>query len=232
MVSGTDLSTVKSTLKADENKYVSLSFTDCESMTEIVTSAFRDCTNLASVVIPDGVTSIGASTFYGCTSLKSVVIPNSVRSIGSNAFRDCTNLTSVVIPYGVTSIGIFAFRDCTSLESVVIPNSVTAIDGTAFQNCEVISFEVDESNPAYKSVGGSLLSKDGTSLIRAGNAIGEFSFPSSVTRIDEDAFYGCTSLATINYTGTEEQWNAIHKGSKWNNNCPANMNINCNYTAE
>ena len=39
--------------------------------------------------------------------------------------------------------------------------------------------------------------------------------PEGVTTIGNYAFYQCTSLATINYTGTEEQWKAISTGSYW-----------------
>ena len=41
-----------------------------------------------------------------------------------------------------------------------------------------------------------------------------------------------TSLATINYTGTKEQWKSIAKEDYWNGNCPKNMVINYNYTGD
>ena len=42
---------------------------------------------LASITIPQGVTSIGGSAFSNCTSLASITIPQGVTSIGSSAFQ-------------------------------------------------------------------------------------------------------------------------------------------------
>ena len=86
-----------------------------------------------SVTIPDTidgrkVTSIGGYAFRECTSLTSVTIPDSVTSIEQYAFRDCTSLTSVTIPDSVTTIGGSAFWGCKNLTSVTIPDSVTRIE--------------------------------------------------------------------------------------------------------
>lgn len=56
---------------------------------EIAMDAFRDCVDIISVVIPDGVKTIGANAFYQCKNLTSVTIPASVISIGANAFYRC-----------------------------------------------------------------------------------------------------------------------------------------------
>ena len=39
-----------------------------------------------------------------------------------------------------------------------------------------------------------------------------------VTSIGEYAFRNCTELTNVVFNGTIEQWNAISKGSKWNEN--------------
>ncbi|MDD7292821.1 MAG: leucine-rich repeat domain-containing protein, partial [Clostridiaceae bacterium] len=62
-------------------------------VTNIGDYAFRDCTSLTSVTIPDSVTSIGRDAFYRCTGLTSITIPDSVTSIGKDAFLGCTGLT-------------------------------------------------------------------------------------------------------------------------------------------
>ena len=102
---------------------------------EIYENAFRNCTSLTSVTIPDSVTSIGSSAFSYCDSLTSITIPDSVTTIGSSAFYHCSGLTSITIPDSVTTIGKYAFYDCSSLTSVTIGDSVTAIGEDTFRNC-------------------------------------------------------------------------------------------------
>ena len=52
----------------------------------IGTMAFRDCTTLTSVTIPDSVTIIDFNAFENCTNLRSVDIPDSVTYIGDLCF--------------------------------------------------------------------------------------------------------------------------------------------------
>ena len=139
--------TIKYTLK-DPTSIVEVNqtgaFRGCSSLTSVtipnsVTSigdyAFCYCSGLTSINIPNTITTIGGYIFQGCSSLTSVTIPNSVTSIGNSAFNGCSGLTSITIPNSVTSIGDDAFMSCTTLTSVTIPNSVTSIGDYAFCGC-------------------------------------------------------------------------------------------------
>ena len=172
-------------------------FRNCENLTSITIrngltsigfAAFARCTSLVSITFPDSLTSIDQNAFYNCTSLTSITLPNSVTSIGANAFSDCTSLTSIVIPNGVTIIKIFTFENCTSLTSITIPNSVTSIGEEAFVGCTNLT------------------------SVTIGN---------SVTSMGRGAFHSCTSLKNITFEGTVAKWNAITFEPGWKYNVPA-----------
>ena len=97
--------------------------------------AFLQCSRLAAITVPEGVTGIGNYTFYGCSSLAEIILPESLTEIGLTAFRDCISLTGITIPEGVTSIRHYTFYGCIGLLSVTIPKDVTSIGNFAFFGC-------------------------------------------------------------------------------------------------
>ena len=153
-----------------------------EGVTSIGYSAFNGCESLTSVTIPEGVTSIGAWAFGSCTSLTNVNISEGVTSIGEYAFQSCTALTSVTIPEGVTSIGYSAFKRCTSLTSVTIPEGVTSIGACAFIQCPLTNLTLPNG-----------ITKLGDSAFRECN-ITSINIPGNVTNIEPGVFYGCQLL--------------------------------------
>ena len=174
-----------------------------ENTKTIAGDAFRKCTSLTSVTIPDSVTTIGDYAFSRCESLTSVTIGDSVTTIGEGAFYYCTNLTSVTIPDSVTSIGEYAFNNCYSLTSIIIPNSVTTIGESAFEYCIRLT---------TVTIGNSITTI-GDQAFYGCERLTSVTIPDSITRIESSAFDWCPSLTDVYYYGTAEQWSAISIGS-------------------
>ena len=101
----------------------------------IANDAFKNCTELKSVTLPNSVKKIGDSVFSGCTGLTSVTIGDSVTRIGEYSFYACYELTSITIPNGLTHISANAFYKCTELASITIPDSVVHIGDHSFADC-------------------------------------------------------------------------------------------------
>ena len=154
---------------------------------KISNSAFKNCSSLTSIEIPDSVTSIGSSAFSRCTSLTSIVIPNSVTSIGSDAFYKCSSLTSVVIGDNVKSIGSYAFYNCSSLTSIEIPDSVKSIGSYAFYSCDSLT---------SVTIGDSVTSI-GERAFYYCSSLTSVTMGNSVTSIGSYAFYNCDSLTSV-----------------------------------
>ena len=179
-------------------------------VTSIGEHAFYDCSNLASIVIPEGVTSIRDYAFYDCSSLTSIVIPKGLTSIGNSAFHDCSSLASITLPESLTSIGEHAFSFCSSLTSIVIPDGVTSIGENAFSDCgSLASITFSES---LTSIGknaffncralASIVIPDGVTTIEyytfgSCSGLTSITIPEGVTSIGDGAFDSCSSLASI-----------------------------------
>ena len=72
--------------------------------------------NIKSVIVTGG--NIPSCAFKNCSSLTNVVIPNDATNIGESAFYNCNGLTSIVIPNSVTSIDGYTFYNCSNLKTV------------------------------------------------------------------------------------------------------------------
>lgn len=129
-------------------------FEELESfgISSIPNSAFEDCVNLKSIVIPSTLDTIGEKAFKS-SGITNIAIPNSVRSIGANAFRGCTSLVTISIGTGITSIGDEVFRGCTSMTSMYIyatePPTLTNIN--AFSQNTTLIYVDSEYVDRYKT---------------------------------------------------------------------------------
>ncbi|MBR5552039.1 MAG: leucine-rich repeat domain-containing protein [Muribaculaceae bacterium] len=164
------------------------------SVTLIGYQAFRDCTGLTSLDIPNSVTRIDHAVFSGCSNMTSITIPNSVTYIGNRSFLNCTGLVSITLPNSVTYIGDSSFLGCTGLTSISIPNYVTEVGSYAFSGCtgltEVNYNAINSNSGEYDSPYNIF---DNCSNLKVVN-IGD-----SVKSISVQFFQNCIGLTTVNY---------------------------------
>ena len=113
-----------------------------------------------NIEISEGTKSIVGSAFSECKELCSVIIPNSVEAIGDRSFEHCINLDNLVIPSGIKTIGSYAFFDCISLSNIEIGSGLITINESAFgwcpNLCDVICMSVNVPNASENSFDGSL----------------------------------------------------------------------------
>ena len=116
--------------------------------------AFKDCSNVTSVLIPSSIKSIGINAFENCSNITEITIPEGVTLIGNNTFKGCEKLASVTLPTSLESIGANAFAGCTSLTSIVLPKNIQEIGANAFANCtKLATIEVFGDTPATLKTG-------------------------------------------------------------------------------
>lgn len=128
------------------------------TLTVIPYAAFKGCSNLSKVSIPNGVTTISNQAFggemvkigetkvYTGPKMTSISFPNTLQKIDEDAFANCGSLKSVTIPESVTSIGKHAFQHNVSLTDVyVIGNNVKIGDQAFDHNLTQNEFEYHAS---------------------------------------------------------------------------------------
>ncbi len=206
-----------------------------KSLETIGNSAFGHCESLVDVKIGEGVEYVGMSAFCGCSSLETVEIPASVEIISETVFSGCPQLkefkvandseyysahdgvlynknkTELIrypngrndiifeIPKGVKVLETEAFSGAT-FKRVIIPNTVTSIYGRVFFGCKNLDNVIIPENVTYMNGG----------VFRNCTSLTNITIPKALKRIYAYTFVDCYNLVTVNYTGSETQWENIN----------------------
>ena len=171
------------------------------TVTGIGRLAFKDCSNLTSISLPNTITNIGISAFNSCTGLTSISIPKSVTSIDGNAFYNCTNLTEVNISDLTAWCNIdFGNEACNPLrnESVlklngniitelVIPNDITEIKQYTFYGCSSFKSAIIHDN----------VTSIGKRAFFNCSQMESITIGSKLNTIDGQAFHWCYKLLEV-----------------------------------
>ena len=86
----------------------------------VASQAFRGCSQLTAVALPNTVTNLlGSSTFENCTSLMSVILPDGIIDLGQYAFSGCIALKGIDLPSTLASLGSYCFAECSAVDSII-----------------------------------------------------------------------------------------------------------------
>jgi len=153
--------------------------------------AFRNCTQLTAVTLPNGLVSIGSNAFQGCASLSRIDLPDSLTAIGTHAFYGCANLTQIALPDSLKRLHPYAFYGCSAVR-------LCSLDGQAA--CVLTDYGNTFTSPDFPQLALYAYERDGLRTLTVADCAQDaaaVSFPDGVTLIDDYAFFGCASLTEI-----------------------------------
>ncbi|MGN0453347.1 MAG: leucine-rich repeat protein [Ruminococcus sp.] len=172
---------------------------DGNSVTQIGSYSFENCTSIENLTIPDGITTIGENAFRFCSNIKTVSFPDELTAINNGSFSFCESLVQVTLPDSVTTIGDYAFQGCEAMTSIKLPNDLEILSSSLLTSCtSLTSIDIPAS---VKEIGqGALAHCYGLTSVTV---------PEGVTLIDGGAFSYCENLTSISLPDTLETVNGF-----------------------
>ena len=150
-----------------------------DTVTKMGDGIFKDCTQLTSVKLPNGIKELGLEVFYGAP-IPEIELPSSIRAL--NGTFENSGIKSIVIPDGVTKIASRTFSRCSDLKTVVLPDSVTAIEEWSFDSSGITEIKLDN----IKSIG--------NGAFKGCESLKCVILPEGLKSLGSSAFEKCTSL--------------------------------------
>ncbi len=206
----TSLKDALNTLKTNNSDVlVELDFSDA-TFTEIPANAFKNCSNITSVKLPQGCETIGTYAFSSTQNLETIYLPSSLKSIGNFNFS-CSGMHSKFYVYYSGTfeqwLGIemecspftYAWTDDEKLivkengEDKLIEGEIT-IDGSKvsrigsgafYRYTKITKVTITDG---VREIGNEAFS---------GTRITEITFPSNMDKMGEYAFSDCNQLTSI-----------------------------------
>lgn len=139
-----------------ENAFMNASFAELilpSSLKAILASAFKGCTNLKNIDLPEGIEYLGEDCFsktgletlhipdcvkvipnccfWNSRSLDTIILGSKIRELGYGVFSGCANLSQISLPETVEIISAECFRD-TAIKTLIVPSSVYKMSHKAF----------------------------------------------------------------------------------------------------
>jgi Leucine-rich repeat (LRR) protein len=164
---------------------------------KICPNAFENCYHLTELALLDShLTEIGANAFKSCINLQSICLPATLETIGERAFADCTYLNTITFEQGsaLCTIDACAFLKCLSLKTVCLPTPVKQLMEGAFLGCSNLHSETFAPGSTLREI---------QELAFSGTKLQSITIPASVTDIGGSAFFKCPLEKVFFETGSQ-----------------------------
>ena len=174
------------------------------SVAEIGVDAFCKCAKLTTVVFqryPRPERARGGSVFSCCMGKtddeEAPFVDSKLRLIDREAFCGCSSLRAIDLPDSVEEIGLDSFYG-SGLEAFTAPKALRVLRQSAFEDCK--SLKRAQLNEGLETLG-----SDDRPCGASWNGVFEDSalesvvLPSTLRRIEHDAFAGCENLRSVGF---------------------------------
>jgi len=198
-----------------------------QSITSIQSSAFANCSGMTDVTIghadsiSTAVVSISTDAFTNCVAIATLALNKTISFTSGDysPFKNLTTLTTLYVGNGVGSIPNYAFSGCTGLSLVrlgqnnsIVNTPINVLVG-AFYGC--VNFRTLELNRSvnvtyYESspfvsitdlrIGKGTISIGNQGFYQCVNLV-NISYSMDKLNIGDNAFQGCSKLASFNFSG-------------------------------
>ncbi|MBQ7761557.1 MAG: leucine-rich repeat domain-containing protein [Clostridia bacterium] len=190
--------------------------------------AFRECSNLDSINLPEGLETIEYCAFYITNLNGTFVVPNSVTSISDGAFRK-TKIETLVLGDGPVSLGYNLVGDDsinTYLKKVYIPSEATFI-GTVSQ----IWYATSGATLELYVIGNE--GQDVSDFVATLKGTGRVKFATEAEIEAGTATSDYNAIIKLGYNKCQAFYNNLHKSTENDNDCTTPLLCEtCNFVLE
>lgn len=188
------------------------------NITHIEPEAFKNCSNLNHIDLPDSLQTIGINAFLGTAFYNNplnwdedgvLYIENYLIATNPNVF--CAE--NYTVKPGTRLIADCAFAECKSLKNISLPDSIEFVGSGILVNTPIIEEPSNYSNGILyidhvaihadkERTAGNILIQEGTKIVADGafgncSKITSVTFPDSIEAIQDFAFWDCSSMQKV-----------------------------------
>ena len=148
---------------------------------------FAQCTELKSVVVPQGITQIKNGFLTKCTGLIRVQLPQRLTQVGDGFLALCSRLTQVQLPQGLTQAGEKFLAYCDGLTHLELPQGITQVGDNFLSKCSGLTrLELPQG-----------ITQVGNNFLCDCDKLTQVQLPQGLTQVGDYFLASCSSLTQV-----------------------------------